>query len=385
MRYAVRLIFAASIVLSLLIFVKILLTFTPVPELFNRGIETWQIILFCITLSLSFFAYLTLNPPIIRADNKTEGRRELPPDSLNDSDFLLVVSKEISAGEAKDFSGNNWGFFLFNILEKEIGYFSMVDVSKLDKEVIKDKRVIIFSKGTTEKLTEERKNILKEFLKKGGILLIEIPDSSISELTGIALSDKSEFARKIDWIEPELLSVSGIRSSDFNSMPLNTTIHSIEHKEHDVKTILKIDGKDAILERKVETGKVIILCFDLSFQIFSMKQGIPAANDYRVSIGLNKEIRGVQTSNMAINKEMKINLIPFADILERFIMDITLQDSNIPVWWYYPHKFKGASIISFDEDFYGDRLFDTVQSLELRVRAILLCRIVKYLQGQSKS
>ncbi|MBI3583822.1 MAG: hypothetical protein HY096_07725 [Nitrospinae bacterium] len=349
MRNITRLIFAGSI--ALLIFISI-------GAIFTSNIGFLQIILLGIAFFIALIAYLMLNPPMIKEYRFKHEATTPPSDFIVENDFLLVVSN-MDTEKSKTFSKNNWGFFWVNILEKEVGCFSIMDISKFNKNILKDKKVIIFPKGTTKFLNDETSpelvSGLKEFCEMGGIISIEMPDTSLSELTGIILSAKSEPARNIDWIEPTLS--KGLANYIF-SMPLNTNIYSVESKISDVKTIIKMDGKDAILQRDIKKGKIVMFCFDISLQLLSLKQGIPTSDDYKVKIGLNSKIRGVQTSDLSINSKMKRNLIPFADIFERFIMDIILQGHNIPVWWYYPDAFKGASIISFDEDFYGDRLAD---------------------------
>ncbi len=349
MRNTTRLIFAGSI--ALLIFISI-------GAIFTSNIGFLQIILLGIAFFIALIAYLMLNPPMIKEYRFKHEATTPPSDFIVENDFLLVVSN-MDTEKSKTFSKNNWRFFWVNILEKEVGCFSIMDISKFNKNILKDKKVIIFPKGTTKFLNDEASpelvSGLKEFCEMGGIISIEMPDTSLSELTGIILSAKSEPARNIDWIEPTLS--KGLANYIF-SMPLNTNIYSVESKKSDVKPIIKMDGKDAIFQRDIKKGKIVVFCFDISLQLLSLKQGIPTSDDYKVKIGLNSKIKGVQTSDLTINNKMKRNLIPFADIFERFTMDIILQGHNIPVWWYYPDAFRGASIISFDEDFYGDRLAD---------------------------
>lgn len=353
MRNTTRLILAGSI--ALLIFISI-------SAIFTSTIGFLQIISLGMAFFIALIAYVMLNPPMIKEYRLKPQAIISPSDSIGENDFLLVVSN-MNTEKSNAFSKNNWGFFWINILEKELGCFSIIDISKFNKNILKDKKVIIFAKETTKFINDEARVILKEFCEMGGIISIEMPDTSLSELTGIILSAKSEPARNIDWIEPGLS--EGLANYIF-SMPLNTNIYSVESKKSDVKSIIKMDGKDAILQRDIKKGKIVIFSFDISLQLISLKQGIPTTDDYRVKRGLNSKVRGVQTSDMVMNKEMRRNIIPYADIFERFIIDITLRESNLPVWWYYPDAFKGASIISFDEDFYGDRLLETVTSLELR-------------------
>lgn len=356
MRNTTRLIFAGSI--ALLIFISI-------SAIFTSTIGFLHIISLGIAFFIALITYVMLNPPMIKEYRFKLEATTSPSDSIVENDFLLVVSN-MNTEKSKAFSKNNWGFFWINILEKEVGCFSIMDISKFNKNILKNKKVIIFPKGTTKSLNEEARVILKEFCEMGGIISMEMPDTSLSELTGIILSAKSEPARNIDWIEPRF---SEGLANYILSMPLNTNIFSVESKKSDVKSIIKMDGKDAILQRDIKRGKVVMMCFDISLQLLSLKQGIPTSDDYRVKIGLNSKIRGIQTSDLSTNNTMKRNLIPFADIFERFTMDIILNGHNIPVWWYYPDTFKGASIISFDEDFYGDRLIETVKGSELRVKS----------------
>lgn len=348
MRNTTRLIFAGSI--TLLIFISI-------SAIFTSTIGFLQIISLGIAFFIALITYVMLNPPLIKESILKHEAATPPSDSIAENDFLLVVSN-MNTEKSKAFSKNNWGFFWINILEKEAGCFSIMDISKFNKNILKNKKVIIFPKGTTKSLNEEARVILKEFCEMGGIISIEIPDPSLSKLTGIALSNKSESAHNIDWIEPSLNEELIDYRRYLFSMPLNTAIYSIESKISDVKTVVKIDGKDAILQRDIKKGKIVMFCFDISLQLLSLKQGIPTSDDYKVKIGLNSKIKGAQTSDLTINNKIKRNLIPFADLFERLMINIILKGCNIPVWWYYPDTFKGASIISFDEDFYGNRLAD---------------------------
>jgi len=252
----------------------------------------------------------------------------------NDSDVLLLISP----GEIKksSFQGRfdiqNWSAAWINTLEQEMGYFSVSD----NIEDMKDKKAIIISSS----MPDIDPTFIEKNAKKGKIIIVEKPNHEIASYFGIKILKGNARAKKI--------------TSEFlKGAPLNCDFDIIYSK--DFKILMEIDKKPAIISRNIGKGEIIFILFECSKQLISLQQGVPEDNySVRHKYGLPGLIEPV---DMLFSKELLDNEVPYADILEKFIINLL----DTPKWGKLPPNHRSALILSHDEDYCDEQFIKMIE------------------------
>lgn len=292
--------------------------------------------------------YLALYPYVIPPKELSKPGNRSAFISQKDCDVLLVVSlKSIENSSKKNFYENDWSFAWVNTLEQEMGIYALCDVSELP-ENMNSRRLIILSRSVGA-LSEKNYYLIEDFVRKGGILILEQPTSEYSELCGFKTSGANK-AGAITWIDDSVLEEP--HNTYLRGMPLNTGILNVLEINPDVRTIMRIDDKPAICTRKFEVGHIISLLFNYTLQLVSIQQGVPHSTDYK----LRKRFGDIRSTDLILHRKMLDNFIPFADILEKTLFHIIEEFLPLPRLWYCPFEYDGIVLMSHDEEYYGDKI-----------------------------
>lgn len=262
------------------------------------------------------------------------------------SDILLLVSLENIAETSRNnsFSSQDWSFAWANLLLQEVGTFSVADTKNF---AVNSQRVIILSKSVGDSLNESAIKKFQEFVKKGGILIAEKPSKNLEFLTGIITGSQIK-ARKISNLDENYREFSILKK-----MPLCTHIYGASFDKK-LDNLMSIDKKPAILKRTYGKGVIITICFDFGMQLTGMQQGKPLDN---FVVKDKTSLRGVcESQDLVMGTSLEHNDYPFADILEKFILEIISRAQPIPRLWYLKDNYSGALIITHDEDYFGDKM-----------------------------
>ncbi len=284
-------------------------------------------LLFFLSFLTAFFLNITLYLIFNFKDEKL-GPIKYSMLRKNNSDILLLLSpKEIKISSSKNtFYQQNWSTAWINTLEQEIGSFSVSD----NPNDIKDKKGIIVSSSVQDINSRD----IKKNVEKGKTVIIEKPNKEVASYFDVKITKKDVKARKI---------TSGI----LKGLPLNCKIDIISSRGF--KTLMEIDNKPAIISKNLGKGKLIFILFDYCTQLVSLQQGVPKKN---YLVGHRYGLFGItEPADMIYNKQFLDNRVPYADVLEKFIINLL----NVPKWGKLPSGYSSAIVISHDEDYCDER------------------------------
>jgi O-antigen/teichoic acid export membrane protein len=269
------------------------------------------------------------------------------------SDFLIVVSSVAikEASKKNDFIANDWSMAWLNTLRQEVGPADICYYPEINDEIIASHRVIIISRSAMRLIREGQIGMLGAFVKGGGTLILEQPQNNFKDLSGIESSHDKVYVKRISWISPEYS--NNPRAEVMKNMPLNTFLYKVKPQCEDVKSILSMDGYSALFIRKVGKGVVITLNFNYGLQLVSIQQGVPLHRDYRLGKRFGLIDKVIEPEDILIDETMRDNLHPFADMLERFIINLADLNNPLPKWWYFPEGYLGGLIMSHDDEGLG--------------------------------
>lgn len=256
----------------------------------------------------------------------------------NDSDVLLLMSpEEIKRSSFQNsFDAQDWSAAWINTLEQEVGYFSVSD-RVMD---MKRKNAIIVSSS----MLGIEPAFIEKNARKGKIIIVERPGQEITSYFGVYI--KKNFRAK------------KITSEFLKRAPLNCDFDIAYFKDFEI--LMEIDKKPAIISRNIGKGKIIFILFGYSKQLVSLQQGVPG-DDYSVrhKYGLPGLIEPV---DMLFSKELLDNKIPYADILEKFVINLL----DVPKWGKLPPNHESAIVLSHDEDYCNEQFIKMVEE-EIKV------------------
>lgn len=288
--------------------------------------------------------------------SKEKEKPGIPIIKDNQSDFLLVISLENikKAASLKNFYKNDWSYAWVNTLEQEVGYYSVLTPSMLTTKKVLSRRAIIISKSAINSILPRIQKDIESFIKKGGVLILEMPGDTWHKITGFKLKNEYHKGNRITFISSDYLQEP--YNQILKEMPVYTFCQELSEKSEDVQTLLEIDNSPAICLRQLGEGLAISLNFDYGLQLVSIQQGIPSS-DYQVTLKNRNNIWPwvPQPDDLVGNDKLLNNYYPYADIFERFLMNIIKKYQPMPTWWYFPEKYDGAFIMTHDEDRFGDK------------------------------
>ena len=265
------------------------------------------------------------------------------------NDFLLIISiDEITKSSSKKkFDLQDWSYAWINALIQEVGSFSSIDIIQFSWDLIKSRRVVIISKSACNRMPTNSIKILNKFVRNGGVLLLEQPSNKFKKLSGIILSQIKTKPIKVSYIDKDYESYYILKK-----MPLATNLNKVLSLSRDVKIIARFDNLPSIVYKHQGKGEVISLCFDFGLQLVSLQQGVPQ-NNYTVTDKTSlKDF--CESQDLVLDKSLENNEYPFADILEKLVLEIINSFQPIPRLWYVKDNYLGAFIMTHDEDYFGD-------------------------------
>jgi hypothetical protein len=307
-----------------------------------------SLLILSIFLILSVFNFITLFP--IGSNTKEIELRGVFPFVENQSDVLLLINS--GAIKNKINKGSfDYSLSWINLLNKECGYFSVIDFKDRKAQDLKKRRAVIITNSVLDSIEQKDIDLFKDFASDGGLLCLELPNNALSSLTGCVLTGSFNKGFSIT----KVAGPSHVEEA-LKSMPLFFNLQEIEKTDSNVEAMLSIDGKPAICKNSFNKGKVISIFFDLGRQITILRQGFSCApaGEKRSKKANFLQIRDI-ISDIIVDNKLSDNDLPFADILEAFVFNIIACGSLAASWWYYPQMQKSALLLTHDEDYYADK------------------------------
>ncbi len=271
-------------------------------------------------------------------ETRTEGSR--PPDRT-EGDVLLLLP-DVPSAAATQLSELDCSYGWFNALWQHYGSFATAMTRNLSPEFLAGRSVVIVPHRVAENLPATGISALSGFVRSGGQLIIEQPGPGWENLTGIATPKKKRAARQIT--STEGLDVHGPMRKHLPNVPLTGEIQLTPPQETwpNGPTLLEIDTQPGLLWREEGRGGVYTLLFDLGCTVTAMQQGAPDPS----SPFATPPDALVASSTRVLDERLRASRVPYADLLERSLLEHFSRKRPLPRLWPFPGTFSGALLIA---------------------------------------
>ena len=305
-------------------------------------------VLWGVTCLLALLVVLDARP-LELAEVEQRARAERPP-RREGGEVLLVVDPEqvrrSSEPEDASFSEVDWSYAWLNTLEQEIGPHTLIERGQLRSTDLTPYRFVIITHSVAgQDADEDLVSHLYSYASSGGVLVLERPsgrlrsrfaaDGSGGMREGGAISYVADLEQP--WVQ------------QLEAMPLFGGYVGSSGPAPGAKTYLSIDGAPVLYRVPVGRGFAVTMEFDYGRQLITLQQGRPT-NDFRVVARSERyEPDRLETSDLIAHPKLVDNLVPFADLLERYLIHGVLADSYPVIsMWAFPRLKQGALLMTHD-------------------------------------
>lgn len=314
-------------------------------------------------LALVAAGYYLQDRPLLLHSKNPEVNGTQPPPSPAVSDNLLILPA-LPPVPAASFSRMDMSMGWFNTLDQELGSFRHTTAPQFGDTHLAEARLVVVAASASRSLTQSQIQVLGRWLQNGGVLLIEQPDDRWQELLQVKLD--GELKNTLRLTGARGVPTRGALRDALLESPVLTWMRSAnltsEPGTLSPNILLEVDGKPALIHRARGRGHAYVLTIDLARAITTLQQGRPREDFSLPAIEGNPALPpGTTQPWVAVAEEKMLdNQKPYADLLERNIMEITSREVPLPRLWYFPGTLMGAYIMSHDEESFGDKsLFQT--------------------------
>ncbi|MEL6181822.1 MAG: hypothetical protein AAFS10_22875, partial [Myxococcota bacterium] len=330
------------------------------PPLSDLRLDLFVIVL----LGLIAGAYYLHVSPLLVTTHDPQVSGTLPPPTQPTADTMLLLPDRIEgASQADAFQTLDMSYGWFNTLAQEQGALRHVSVSRFVPGLLGDVRLLVVSRGAAASLTMPRLEAIDQWVHEGGVLLVEQPGPRWSTLTRLPLEQGTlRPTRRVTAADGAPL--RGAFRDAMLDMPMPTTMVQLDlaapsaDPSNPMRIMLEVDGRPALIYSPVGQGHVYTLTIDMARAITTLQQGRPN-NDFTLPISDEDASQlppgMTYPHQMLASTRMQANVIPYADLLERNVMETVSMHVPLPRLWYFPDHHTGVFIMSHEEDRFGDR------------------------------
>ncbi|QED26618.1 hypothetical protein FRD01_05030 [Microvenator marinus] len=299
----------------------------------NRAHIPWRIVLWSLVLTVFVLDILNDTPLHASVEFPAETPVELTRDVA--SDVLLVLDYDAIRASGDSFSQRDFSAAWINTFEQELGPVRIATPKTLTRKSIEESSVVVLTSSVSKSVPDALISILRENLLDDRLLVVvERPEGLLRERfsadgkVGKQMGQTFTFVRDLqDPFKQELL-----------QMPVDIEFIGSTSAREGAQTWLSIDGAPAIYETPIGKGKVITLEFDFGELMVATQQGQPK-DDFSIA---RPEPR---TWDLIRDPRLKQNAIPFADLLERYVVHTVIGSNRVlPFYWPFPAGKDGALV-----------------------------------------
>lgn len=292
--------------------------------------------------------YLDSHPIRLGADRPPQSAGTSPT-APGQGDVLLITSAErvtimADSIDTIDFTAN-WA----NILEQEFGPFRIADARQFSPSNLGDTALVVVSRLAGREMEAGQVATLERFVQSGGTLLVEMPTAMWNALVGVTV-EPAQYrpTRRITAFDGS--AVRGDIRDDTIQAPLRTTLAPIQVAEaalvENLEILMEVDGLPAFTRRSLGRGTVYALYFDFSRAVAVIQQGLPDANWEIARPSLPLPSGYTRTASLIVDPRMRRSATPFADLLERQVLDVVTSQRPTPRVWNFPGTRSGALVMT---------------------------------------
>lgn len=306
----------------------------------------YRALLWALVLIVATALYLDNSPFVLETDVEMAEGMTITREA--ESDVLIVLDYEAIRNSGPDFEARDFSVAWINLFEQEIGPVSIATPQSLSMKVLDASRVIVLTSSVSDQVPDELLERLRQHALDGNIIVVERPQGQLRETfsangrAGEREGQKLTYARGLG--EPYKQELLG--------MPLSTEFVGSTAPRQGATTHLAIDGAPAIYAAAMGDGTAITVDFDFGQQMVALQQGLPDS-DYEVE-GSSGEFPP-KTSELVMAPELRTNPVPYADLLERFIVHGVIGSyTPVPMFWPFPGGANGAIVALHEDTALGD-------------------------------
>ncbi len=313
----------------------------------NQAAHTgYRALLWALVAIVATAYYLNSAPYVLEADVETSDGIEITRQA--ESDVLIVLDYEAIGNSGPGFAERDFSVAWINLFEQEIGPVSIATPSSLSMEVLEESRVVVLTSSVSDQVPEALLEKLRQHALDGNTVVVERPEGKLRDTfsangrAGSRDGQQLTFARGLaDAYADELL-----------EMPLSTQFIGSTAPRDNATTHLSIDGAPAVYAAPIGEGTAITIDFDLGEQLVALQQGRPD-DDFRVAASSHQVTP--RTSDLIMDPALRTNPVPYADLLERFIIyGVIGEYTPLPAFWLFPGGADGALIAIHEDQSLGD-------------------------------
>lgn len=302
-------------------------------------------ITFWFVIALLATAYYLHNSPIFldgtHASNEgTEITREAG------ADVVIVIDYDVIRKSGPGFEDRDWSATWINMLEQEIGPVTIATPKSLSQSSLNAARIVILTSSVTAEINNTLLETLRPWVLSGNLLILDQPEGRLREIfsangrAGKRRGQNISFAREL----------AAPYQQQIQQMPLSTSFVGSTAPRDGATTLLSIDGAPVIYAATIGQGTVVTVDFDLGEQLVALQQGRPT-NKFNVRSQGNTP----RTEDLVLDKNMIGQTVPFADLLERYIVyGIMMQYAPLPMFWTFPDGANGSVVLLHEDTELGD-------------------------------
>ncbi|MFP4600432.1 MAG: hypothetical protein ACLFVJ_19410 [Persicimonas sp.] len=313
----------------------------------NQAAHTgYRALLWALVAIVATAYYLNSAPYVLEADVETSDGIEITRQA--ESDVLIVLDYEAIGNSGPSFAERDFSVAWINLFEQEIGPVSIATPSSLSMEVLEESRVVVLTSSVSDQVPEALLERLRQHALDGNTMVVERPEGTLRETfsangrAGSRDGQQLTFARGLaDAYADELL-----------EMPLSTQFIGSTAPRDGATTHLSVDGAPAIYATPIGEGTAITVDFDLGEQLVALQQGRP---DDNFGVASSSHQITPRTSDLIMDPALRTNPVPYADLLERFIVfGVIGEYAPLAGFWPFPGGADGALVAVHEDHSLGD-------------------------------
>jgi hypothetical protein len=308
--------------------------------------SAYRALLWALVLIVATALYLDNSPVVLQADVEVADGIKITREA--ESDVLIVLDYAAIRNSGSSFEERDFSVAWINLFEQELGPVSIATPQSLSIEVLDASRVVVLTSSVGDHVPEPLLEKLRQHALDGNVIIAERPQGSLRETfsangrAGERAGQALTYARGLaDPYNDQLL-----------AMPLSTQFVGSTGPRKGATTHLSIDGAPAIYAAPIGEGTAITVDFDFGEQMVALQQGRPSSN---FQVKSADRTTTPKTSALIMAPELHKNPVPYADLLERFIVHgVIATYAPLPAFWAFPGGASGALVAVHEDSELGD-------------------------------
>ncbi len=312
----------------------------------NRHLP-YRAVIWFVVATLVVLYYFQEQPWEVQAESGLDAGAELAREAS--SDVVVVLDYHVIRQSGPRFEQRDFSAAWINLFEQELGPLTIATPQSLSHSELERARVIVLTSSVTRDLSPALLERLHARVSAGSVLVLERPQGALRAAysgdgrAGERRGQQITFARQLQ--KPYL--------DELRQSPLSTDFVGSTAALAGATTWLSIDGAPVIYSKRVGQGAAITIDLDLGEQLVAMQQGKPRA-DFHVATREAKR-QWAKTSDLPMHESMRGASVPYADLLERFIVHgVIAQHTPLPTLWSFPGGAQGVVVAMHEDHTLGD-------------------------------